>query len=713
MAISKLRAAGAKPARKRTPVSTRRRERQTPRDNEFSLETLTAAALHDIRLHTQPMYVETPLRGSALNIEKRNSQDIRRLIQPWQAQSMSYHDLVPEVKFATRYFSDMLSGVRLFPAKISPTTHEPEEIHDGPVFDLFGQIVDRSGGRSELQAQYGRLRFLIGESYLTVSPDEERGEVWECLSPNELRPQPGGIASRVRAPMLSADQYKIGVSEYIVGNDPATVEEYGEVLGPAFVEDGPDIILVYRLWRPSPAYTWLADCNMHAALDILEELVLSTYSVRAQLKSRLYQAGIFLYPDEATLPSLGNDPEEDPASDDLMARLNQAMIASLRDPGSSAAVTPIGLRMAAEFIDKLKYVRFNDNQGELAEIKQRDEMIGRFATCVEIPAEILKGLDTVNHWTGWLVDEQSYKSYGKPGALEMAADFTAAYLQPAARGEGVPDWDQYVIGVDPSEVINHPDRAKDADALYAGRAISKKVWRESKGYNDNDAMPDAERAEQIGVAVRDSSLAWDAIPSIKAGGIEPTPGVIENTQGTQSEPVASTGGSNVEKGPPATGGPTGSESQAGPALQASAALSREQRILGAADFAIQRGREMAGSRLRSLTGARGDKRCEECQQAISGVANWDVAATLGAERAKPYLNTAGPGTTGNGALVDGVAQAFAAVLVGMGVTQDWAAELGELVELHAAKTLFQETPDPLPDGFSILLKRIDRPLERS
>jgi hypothetical protein len=360
----------------------------------------------------------------------------------------------------------------------------------------------------------------------------------------------------------------------------------------------------------------------------------------------------------------------------------------------------------------MKYLRFNDNQGELAEITQRGEMIGRFATCIELPKEVITGTADINHWGAWLIDEQSWKSYGLPGALEMAADMAAAYLQPAAREAGLADWDQYLIGIDPSEVINHPDRAKDADALYLGLAISKSVWRESKGYNDNDEMPDDERAEQIGVKVRDASLAWYGIPSIKAGGIEPSPGVIENTQGTQSEAVAPTGGSQAEPGAPAGGAPSGSESQAGPALQASAALSREHRILGAADFAIQRGREMAGARLRSLTGPRSGK-CDECQEAIAGVPNWDVAAALGKDRAKPYLNTAGPGTTGNGILVDGVAQAFAAVLVGMGVAQNWALELGELVELHAAKTLFQPIPDPLPAGFSVLLKRIDRPLERS
>lgn len=658
------------------------------------------------------MYVEMPLTAAASVVDKKNAQDVRRLIQPWQAQAMAYYDLVMEVKFATNYFAQMLSGVRLFPAMIDPETHEPEEVDSGPLVDLFEQIIDTSGGRATLQEQYARLQFLIGETYLTVSPDRERGQVWECLSPNELRPQPGGYATRFRAPMLSADQYKIGVSKYIVGNDPETIEAYGgEVQDPQFSDDGPDIINVYRLWRPSAAYTDLADCNMHAAMDILEELVLSTYSVRAQLKSRLYQSGVLVYPDEMMLPSLGNDPEDDPNSDDFMARLNQAVVTAIRDPGSASAMSPIGLRVSDQFAGKIEFIRFNDNQGALAEIQQRGEMIGRFATCVEIPKEILTGLEESNHWTAWLIDEQSYKAYGRPGALRMAADLNAAFLQPAAREAGLANWQDVCIGVDPSEVINHPDRAKDADALYNGRAISKQVWRESKGYNDNDAMPDDELNEMLGVQIRDGSLAVYGIPSVRAN-IEPTEGDIESATGeVEASTPADSSGADIERGAPQSGPPAQAD-QAGPALQASAAVSREQRILGAAEMAVQRGREMAGARLKSAVGPRFGK-CDECQEAIKGVPNWDVAHTLGVEKSKPFLSSPGPGTTGNGALVDGTAQFFAAMLEQMGVSAGWASDLGELVEQHAARTLFQAVPYPLPAGFAKLLSRIDRPLERT
>ena len=685
-----------------------RRARRGQAHHDVNLEGLTAGALYDLQLHGA-------LTAATLDVHAKNAQDIRRLIQPWQARAMSYYDLVPEVKFAAGFMAQMLRKVRLFPAMLDENTQEPEELTSGPVFDEFARIQDRGGGRSELQGSYAKLKFLIGETYLTVSPDEELGEVWECLSPNELRVQPGGLATRFRAPMLAADQYLIGQNDYgrtdyIVGNDRETVNAYGEVLGPQFRDHGPDVIVVYRLWRPHPAYTWLADCNMQSSIDILEELVLSTYSVRAQLKSRLNQAGLLLMPDEISFTALGNDPEEDPSTDEFQERLTTAIMAAIGDPGTAAAFSPIVVRMAGEFVKNVQHIKFNDTGGELAEINQRSEMVERFGIGAELPPELFKSQADLNHWTGWLIDEQTWKSYGHPAALEMAGDFCSAVLQPSARDAGVTDWQKIRVGIDASEVINHPDRAKDADALYQGRAISKKVWRESKGYNDNDAMPEDELNEMLGAQIRDGSLAKYGIPQVRGGAIEPAAGEVESPSGQSTDaPGTPVSGVDTEKGPPASG-PGGTEAQAGPALQASAAA-RDQQILGAAEFAVQRGRELAGARLRAMTSSRGpkDKRCVECQTAIDGIPNWDVAAVLGDDQVAALSQ----GMAAGWSLVEGTAEAFAAVLERMGVQPVWAAELGNLVEQHASRTLYQPVPDGLPAGFAALLRRVDLPLERT
>lgn len=709
MALTALK--GRKTAKTGEPPRPRRIGKQhaggNRRDHDY--EGLTAGALYDLALHGINVKGTQALTAAALDVTSSNAMDVRRLVQPWQARAMSYYDLVPEVKFAAQFMSQMLSKVRMFPARLDPVTQEPEEITDGPEVEVFNRIVDRNGGRAELQRSYGKLKFLIGECYLTVSPDHDRGEVWECLSPNELRVQPGGLATRFRAPMLSADQYLIGGMEpdnYVIGNAPETIAEHGQPLGPSFTDHGPDVIVVYRLWRPHPAYTWLADCNMQSSLDLLEELVLSTYSVRAQLKSRLNQGGILAMPEQMSFPSLGNDPDEDPVSDVFQARLETAMMTAIGDPGTAAAFVPLVVQAAGEYIKDIKLIRFSDTPGALAEISQRAEMVERFGVGAELPPDLFKSSSDLNHWNNWMVDAQTWKSYGDPSSREMGFDICAAYLQPACRDAGVKDWQTLTIGIDASEVINHPDRGKDAAALYAARCISKTVYLEALGYNENDLPPEDELNEMIGVAIRDGSYARYGIPAVRAN-IEPNPGDIESAQGgaatVVNNPVT---GSENEPGPP-PGGPGVDDTSGGPAVTAAAATDeRALRILGAAEFAVQRGRELAGNRLRAMTGKRGAK-CDDCQAAIDGVANWDVAATLGEDQVVAMFGAA------TMSLVDGTGHAFASVLEGMGVSRRWAVDLGALVEQHAAGTLYRAAPGPFPAGFTRLLARIDLPLERT
>jgi hypothetical protein len=130
-------------------------------------------------------------------------------------------------------------------------------------------------------------------------------------------------------------------------------------------------------------------------------------------------------------------------------------------------------------------------------------------------------------------------------------------------------------------------------------------------------------------------------------------------------------------------------------------------VLGAAEFAVERARELAGSRVRRMTSERGprDKRCADCQEALDGVANWEVCATLGQDQLQA-LGLAEPD------LVAGAGAAFASSLSRMGVDQDWAAELARLVEQHAARTLCNPDVPPLPAAFATLLARVDTPLER-
>ena len=110
MALTKLRRTtqpAIPPARAPTPHTVPLDDAETLTIGAIYDIALHGANLADLKLHGAPeqrnrslLAGARSLIGSALYIQKQNAQDIRRLIQPWQARAMSYFDLVPEVNFA-------------------------------------------------------------------------------------------------------------------------------------------------------------------------------------------------------------------------------------------------------------------------------------------------------------------------------------------------------------------------------------------------------------------------------------------------------------------------------------------------------------------------------------------------------------------------------------------------------------------------------------
>ena len=191
-----------------------------------------------------------------------------------------------------------------------------------------------------------------------------------------------------------------------------------------------------------------------------------------------------------------------------------------------------------------------------------------------------------------------------------------------------------MIGIDASEVINHPNRAADATALYNARCISKKVYLEAMGYNENDLPPEDELNEQIGIAIRDGSYAKYGIPAVRAN-VETAPGDLEtapeqpdpatggkNAPGPPAKKTDAGPGSGQDKAPNQNSGPGGAN--AGPAITASADQ-RTQELHALAQAGVRRGREMAGARVRSMTTGRNAKRCVDCYEAIKGVPAWNCS----------------------------------------------------------------------------------------
>jgi hypothetical protein len=329
-----------------------------------------------------------------------------------------------------------------------------------------------------------------------------------------------------------------------------------------------------------------------------------------------------------------------------------------------------------------KFISFRDPNEEYRETGIRTEAIRRLGISLDLPLESLMGLSDSSHWTAWQVDEQAFKVYLQPVCQELVDDFTSAYFKPACRDAGVPNWEQAVVGYDAAEIINHPDRGKDAGDLYQARAIGKAAYRAAKGFEDDDAPDQAELDEMIGVAVRDASMAKYGIPTIRGGAIEPRGGEVENATGSDTAPTGPTSGAEVEQGPP----------QGGPDTVIS---SGHERILGASELAVERARALAGARLR-----RHSQTCLPCKEQLADVPQSLVASALGLDKVREL------GAPAELQLVAGGADDLVQTLTRWGVMPVAARAIGDQVEAHAARTLYDIEAAELPAGFSGYVRRL-------
>lgn len=615
------------------------------------------------------------LTASGQRIKSKDADSLQRLAQAWQKRAFGYYDMLGEIKYASQFYSRALSQIRLFPAELD-ADGDWVETEDANAVEALDRIQDPGGGRTALQANYGRLMFLAGEAYLFVSHDDETDvEQWEMLSTDELRVQ-GTTYLRYAAPSTQG-------------------QEFHEISDDDWTPDNTQEGLAYRIWQRHPQYSLLPDSTMQGVLDLCEELVLLTQAVRARARSRLAGAGILFVDDKIAPAPLEPVGDEDPEEDIFMRDLTEAMTSPISNEGSAAAVVPLVVRVGvpegANLANLVYHLQLVDPIQLYPETGLRYECIKRIAIGLDMPPEVLLGLTDANHWTGWMIDEQTWTHHLKPKADQLVADLTSAYYHPTLKSAGVADWDRFSIQYDASAIINHPDRSKDAKDLYDRRAIGKTALRDAAGFAEDDAPTDDELIEMVAVQTNNADLSSyalrkeGAIPAVALQPMPPVPVPPGRTPAALPPAQAPETPAGVEPGVPATE----STQASGNGHSRAERDAQAARILGAADLALLRCREAAGNRIRSYA-----KRDAEARQLVRGVAAASVAATLGRDvvkqlRCPPELELV---SSARPLIVD------ALLMWGFNDT-DLAERVAEMVEQHAARTLYERRPAPLPSSF--------------
>lgn len=565
----------------------------------------------------------------------------QRQQKPWQQRALEYYDQIGEVRYASQFYARMLSRIRIFPAHLTPDG-ELEPITSGPPLEIINRIQDPGGGRSQIQAAYGRLMFVTGEGVLFGARIGEDDERWNFLWLDEIQ-EDRGVAWRV-------DQHK------------------------QKIESG----IAYRMWRPHPRHSDLADAPLCSVQEVCEELILLTKAVQSTALTRLTN-GLLLMPQEISPGAAEPIGDEDAENNPFIADLIEHFIGQIENPGSAEARVPPLVEASYEYLDRVRWMQMHDPATDYLERDLRTEAIKRLALGLDFPPEVLLGMTDANHWTARQVVHDMWRSHGAPVAEQFCDDLSEAYLRPALKDAGYAEWMSVVVTFDDADVVIAPDRSEDADKAADRGYISDDGYMEMKGIAE--ALRPSEDEKQLWIALKMRNPALLPEKYLPEGGLpQPTPAT---QPGPQPGPEDAT---DPQDGPPSPGTRDGSRPEARTA---------SARIMGAADLSLVRCRELAGSRLRSY-----QKACPDCLAPADGQPNTLVAALIGPQ-AVETMKAPEPLK-----LVAGGSDGFRILLVGWGFPGVQAAALGEMIEVYAARTLYEKGVPQLPSGFAAHVDRV-------
>jgi hypothetical protein len=549
-------------------------------------------------------------------------------LKDWQRQAWGYYKTLGEIHYGAGFYARMLSGVRLFVEQRDADGDWVEMEGESPLAAQLERLENARGGMSALQGSYGTLTFVQGESMLCCTLEGYGEDAY-----GEPLLGVDGEAYTEVWEMLSAAELTYSKGEKIY-----TRRRGGAGAGEKYQETDPEdpqpgTMIAYRFYHRDPEYSGLADSSMRAVLSDCEELLLLKQSIRNTARNRGAGNGVLVLPS-----SMGGDLID--TGDGVMVPKNakaifDALTAPIANEQAASAVSPLILFAPPDTTSSTAFHIDLRGAALYRETGLRDECIRRIAIGLDMPPENLLGTAGVNHWTAWQIDEAAWKNHGAPVARELVEQLTSALLKPVALDLGIDPHD-IRVWYDATDVVEDPDRGHAAMDAHDRLIISDASARRDLGFDEDDAPGIQE---------------WMARANIKSRG-------------------------NVNVGEVAP-------EQAQPPVQASVT---PERVIGMAEAAVLRCRELAGSRLRTRMQSNGT--APNLRARIKSAPNESVAWRLGAD----VRDECDPDS-----LVAGAGMVFLTGMRKLGLDPGLAESLVRRVEEHAARTLFDEDSGDLPD----------------
>lgn len=426
------------------------------------------------------------LVASGIKIDRTLGTEVLRSMannrQEWQALAWGYRDLIGELRFATQFRARALARMGVFAAQTDPERPHGEPIplalrnHEDP--DKAARVTVSADLATAAEEELARLPLDSGYTFLGMWSEnfDTAGECW--------------LHGRVD-PLSGAEVWSIrSISEVRVGVSSVTIED--EALAGYSREVDLDAEELYRMWVPHPQRARLADSPLRSMLDVLEDIVLIGRELRAVSRSRIATNGVVLVPRGMTLPrnTLGDTTAVEPgeASSKFVADFTAGMIAPISNEGHPGSVAPMMLVGDREDIAAFRFERMEREDSPTLLAKQ-EAALRRMGNGLDLPPEIVSGMAEVNHWTAWQIDTSTARHHLEPGARVMVDSLTVAYLRRALLKRGFPPQEVALVRAwyDLGELTENPNRRQDALDAAGHLAIGFDALRDALGFDPEDA----------------------------------------------------------------------------------------------------------------------------------------------------------------------------------------------------------------------------------
>lgn len=470
----------------------------------------------------------------------------------WQADAWRLYDITGQLRFVARSVASAMSRCKLYVAELDEAGNEIGEAKDTQIAALAAVPLGIARRAENIQL-LSLCLFVAGEGYIVAESeaDTEGGDLWYVVSGAAVKRQ-GNLVTVKRPRQYGGGEFALRAEDSII-----------------------------QVWTPHPNNDDEPDSPTRSAIPPLRELELIRKREFAELESRLLGGGVWFLPESIDFPRKDDDPEWD-----FVDELIETAGISISDQASAKAKVPITVTVPDELVDKIQPP--TTFWSELSEqlLPMKEAALRDLAQSLDAPPEVMTGLSETNHWSAWLIDEDTIKTHYEPPLQRIAEAMTSGYLWGALKALGK-DPARYAYRFSTAPLRVRSDRTADAIQLHGLGLLSDEETVEAANWQ-REAMPAKEERLR-----RLAEKALDAAPQVVL--MDPELRALVGFQ--QPPPVlpeAEAGPIQVESEVTPPGPP---EPRALPEQPAGPPEAGEAALVAGCELVVLRALELAGGRL--------------------------------------------------------------------------------------------------------------------